>query len=87
MQTPQSKPCAKTLARELHIYDIGVSPKKGFHRYRVEITQLFLGKLRTLRKFEVHENQVERLVLKYSREFGVPGVNVFRHAIAAENAE
>jgi hypothetical protein len=77
---PPKKATAVTKPRELHVYEEGPD-KKGIGRYRVVIREVFLGRDRIIREFPVHENHLERLKLRYCREFRVPNGNVFFHSL------
>lgn len=77
---PPLRARALSKPRELHVFDEGVGVK-GLRRYRIEITHLHLGRKKTLRKFPAHANQLERLKLRYMREFRVPEECVFFHAL------
>jgi hypothetical protein len=80
---PPGRPSTVTKPRELHIFDEGVDPR-GLNKFRIEIREVFLGRPRVVRKFPVHGNHLERLKLRYQREFKVPVGNVFVHEAGVE---
>ena len=77
---PPRPPRVGRKLRELHVYDEGVSEKRGFRKFRFEVTEVVAGAKRVIQTTKGAEAHRERLTRGYVHQFGIPQENVFRYS-------